>query len=86
MARPKTINFVRESKNLLKALPRHLQITQDSNHEVPNFSINWLCPASVKTDLTNNTGVLIVEEGAARVVKLALLTNYGPSGFFFSQY
>ena len=49
----------------------------------PSFRINCLCPGYVKTDLTLNTGVLSVEEGAASPVKLALLPNDGPSGLFF---
>ena len=52
----------------------------------PTFRINSLCPGSVKTDITYNAGFLPVEEGAARVMKLALLPNDGPSGSFFVQY
>ncbi|GMN67266.1 hypothetical protein TIFTF001_036332 [Ficus carica] len=51
------------------------------NH--PNFLINCLCPGFVKTDINFNTGYLTVEEGAASVVRLALLPNDGPSGLFF---
>lgn len=51
------------------------------NH--PNFLINCLCPGFVKTDINFNTGYLPVEEGAASVVRLALLPNDGPSGLFF---
>ncbi|BFG21904.1 hypothetical protein CerSpe_081780 [Prunus speciosa] len=52
----------------------------------PTFRINSLCPGSVKTDINYNAGVLPVEEGAARVMKLALLPDDGPSGSFFVQY
>ncbi|KAM1019290.1 hypothetical protein ACFX2C_040813 [Malus domestica] len=51
----------------------------------PDFRINCVCPGFVKTDINSNSGVLPVEEGAARVVKLAFLPNDGPSGSFFSQ-
>ncbi|ONI22975.1 hypothetical protein PRUPE_2G161600 [Prunus persica] len=49
----------------------------------PNFRINSVCPGYVKTDITFNTGILSVEEGAASVLKLALLPSDGPSGLFF---
>ncbi|GLT60682.1 hypothetical protein SLA2020_334380 [Shorea laevis] len=51
----------------------------------PSFCINCVCPGYVKTDLTYNTGVLTVEEGAQGPVRLALLPNGGPSGLFFSR-
>ncbi|XP_050157806.1 (+)-neomenthol dehydrogenase-like isoform X2 [Malus sylvestris] len=51
----------------------------------PDFRINCVCPGFVKTDINFNSGLLPVEEGASRVVKLAFLPNDGPSGFFFSQ-
>ena len=49
----------------------------------PSFLINSVCPGYVKTDINFNTGILTVEEGAASVVRLALLPNDGPSGLFF---
>jgi len=51
----------------------------------PNFCINCVCPGYVKTDMTNNNGILTVEEGAANPVRLALLPNGSPSGLFYSQ-
>jgi len=51
----------------------------------PNFCINCVCPGYVKTDMTTNTGMLTVEEGAANPVRLALLPNGSPSGLFYSQ-
>ena len=42
------------------------------------FCINCVCPGYTKTDLNYNTGILIVEEGAKSVVRLALLPNGGP--------
>ncbi|PON92025.1 Short-chain dehydrogenase/reductase [Trema orientale] len=49
----------------------------------PSFLINCVCPGFVKTDINFNTGILPVEEGAASLVRLALLPNDGPSGLFF---
>ncbi|WVZ05524.1 hypothetical protein V8G54_018870 [Vigna mungo] len=51
----------------------------------PNFCINCVCPGFVKTDINRNTGFLSVEEGAASVVRLALLPNGSPSGLFYSR-
>lgn len=51
----------------------------------PAISINSVCPGYVITDITANTGILTAEEGAASVVKLALLPNGGPSGRFYSR-
>ncbi|XP_020212465.1 (+)-neomenthol dehydrogenase-like isoform X1 [Cajanus cajan] len=49
----------------------------------PSFCINSVCPGYVKTDITANTGILTVEEGAASPVRLALLPNGSPSGLFY---
>ncbi|CAI8607223.1 unnamed protein product [Vicia faba] len=51
----------------------------------PTVSINSVCPGYVITDITANTGILTAEEGAASVVKLALLPNGSPSGQFYSR-
>lgn len=51
----------------------------------PTFCINCVCPGYVKTDINYNTGSLSVEEGAATPVKLALLPDGAPSGFFFQH-
>ncbi|KAG6725328.1 hypothetical protein I3842_02G027900 [Carya illinoinensis] len=51
----------------------------------PNFCINSVCPGFVKTDITNNTGILSAAEGASYFVRLALLPKGGPSGVFFRQ-
>ncbi|CAL0318351.1 unnamed protein product [Lupinus luteus] len=50
-----------------------------------NFCINCVCPGFVKTDINRNTGILSVENGAASVVRLALLPNGSPSGNFFAR-
>ncbi|XP_061340170.1 (+)-neomenthol dehydrogenase-like [Gastrolobium bilobum] len=49
----------------------------------PTMCINSACPGCVKTDITANTGFLTVEEGAASLVRLALLPNGAPSGLFY---
>ncbi|XP_062145646.1 (+)-neomenthol dehydrogenase-like isoform X2 [Alnus glutinosa] len=50
-----------------------------------NIAINAVSPGFVKTDLTRNTGVLTVEEGAKGPVMLALMSEGGPSGLFFDR-
>ncbi|XP_027348878.1 (+)-neomenthol dehydrogenase-like [Abrus precatorius] len=50
-----------------------------------NMCINCVCPGFVKTDINRNTGILSVHQGAASVVKLALLPNGSLSGLFFSR-
>ncbi|XP_057435596.1 (+)-neomenthol dehydrogenase-like [Lotus japonicus] len=49
-----------------------------------NMCSNCVCPGFVKTDINKNTGILSIDQGAANVVRLALLP-YGssPSGHFF---
>lgn len=49
----------------------------------PNMCINCVCPGFVKTDINKNTGMLPVDQGAASVVRLALLPDGSPSGLFF---
>ncbi|KAJ1426870.1 Short-chain dehydrogenase/reductase SDR [Sesbania bispinosa] len=50
----------------------------------PNFYINCVCPGYVKTEINRNSGILTVEQGAASVVRLALLPDgSSPSGLFY---
>ncbi|ONK57076.1 uncharacterized protein A4U43_C10F16360 [Asparagus officinalis] len=52
----------------------------------PTHRINCVCPGSVKTDITFNTGILPVEEGAKGLLMLALLPADGsPTGLFYEQ-
>jgi (+)-neomenthol dehydrogenase len=51
----------------------------------PTLCINSICPGYVITDITGNTGLLTAEEGAASVVKLALLPNGSASGQFYHR-
>ncbi|CAK9177091.1 unnamed protein product [Ilex paraguariensis] len=66
------------SKAALNAYTRILAKTY------PNIVINAVHPGYVKTEINCNTGILTVEEGAKGPVKLALMTNGGPSGLYFS--
>ncbi|XP_004510837.1 (+)-neomenthol dehydrogenase-like [Cicer arietinum] len=51
----------------------------------PTLCINSICPGYVITDITANTGMLTAEEGAASIVKLALLPNGILSGQFYKR-
>ncbi|KAL9688937.1 hypothetical protein QQ045_033364 [Rhodiola kirilowii] len=51
----------------------------------PYVCINSVCPGNVKTDLNLNNGNLSVEDGAARVLKLAMLPKGAKSGYFFRR-
>lgn len=51
----------------------------------PKFRINAVCPGYVKTDINHHTGHLTIEEGAASLVRLAMLPNDGHTGLFFAQ-
>ncbi|KAI5421649.1 (+)-neomenthol dehydrogenase [Lathyrus oleraceus] len=74
---PKTLGAYIISKAAMNAYTRIL------SKNSPALCINSVCPGYVVTDITANTGLLSVEEGAASVVRLALLPNGSPSGFFF---
>ncbi|KAB2609982.1 (+)-neomenthol dehydrogenase-like [Pyrus ussuriensis x Pyrus communis] len=54
-------------------------------NKYPNMCINCVHPGFVNTDLNWHTGTMTVEEGAAGLVKLALLPRGGPSGCYFDQ-
>ncbi|RVX20369.1 Salutaridine reductase [Vitis vinifera] len=64
------------------AVNAHTRIVAKSN---PSLLINCVCPGSVKTDMTCNTGVVTVDVGAKGPVMLALLPEGGPSGLFFQK-
>ncbi|KAK4418667.1 (-)-isopiperitenone reductase [Sesamum alatum] len=49
----------------------------------PSFCINCVCPGFAGTDITYNLGPLSASEAAESPVKLALLPDGGPSGFYF---
>ncbi|XP_020413928.1 (+)-neomenthol dehydrogenase-like isoform X2 [Prunus persica] len=52
-------------------------------NKYPNFYINCVSPGFVKTDISYNTGILTIEEGAESLVRLAILPNGGPTGLYF---
>ncbi|KAF6149007.1 hypothetical protein GIB67_009626 [Kingdonia uniflora] len=51
----------------------------------PTFCVNSVTPGFVKTDMSASIGVLSVEEGADNPVRIALMPDGGPSGFFFAR-
>ncbi|XP_021904425.1 (+)-neomenthol dehydrogenase-like [Carica papaya] len=57
--------------------------TRILSKKYPSFCVNSVCPGFVKTDISNNIGILSPKEGAESPVKLALLSDGGPSGLFF---
>ncbi|KAF7809647.1 carbonyl reductase [Senna tora] len=66
---PKMLAAYRVSKAAMNAYTRILAI------KYPKICINSVCPGYVKTDITANTGILTAEEGASKIVRLALLPN-----------
>uniref|UniRef100_A0A0D9W7I3 Uncharacterized protein n=1 Tax=Leersia perrieri TaxID=77586 RepID=A0A0D9W7I3_9ORYZ len=51
----------------------------------PELRVNCVHPGYVKTELTRNSGLLTPEEGANRVVAVALLPAGGTTGAFFDD-
>ncbi|XP_019182290.1 PREDICTED: (+)-neomenthol dehydrogenase-like [Ipomoea nil] len=54
-------------------------------HKYPCLQVNCVNPGYVKTDLTYNSGLITVEEGAQSIVRVALQPEDGPSGVFFDR-
>lgn len=50
------------------------------------IKVNAVEPGHVRTDLNGNSGILTPEEGAATVIKMALLGLDGPTGGFFGSH
>ncbi|XP_066347827.1 (+)-neomenthol dehydrogenase-like [Miscanthus floridulus] len=50
----------------------------------PELRVNCAHPGYVKTDMARQTGLLTPAEGAANLVKVALLPEGGPTGAFFA--
>ncbi|KAK6162392.1 hypothetical protein DH2020_002233 [Rehmannia glutinosa] len=59
--------------------------TRCTAKKYPSFCINSVCPGFARTDITCNLGPLSAAEAAESPVKLAMLPNGGPSGFFFNR-
>ncbi|KAK4418668.1 (-)-isopiperitenone reductase [Sesamum alatum] len=74
---PTQIAAYKVSKAALNAYARIMA------RKYPSFCINCVCPGSVRTDITCNLGQSSASEAAESPVKLALLPDGGPSGFFF---
>ncbi|OEL16908.1 Short-chain dehydrogenase/reductase 2b [Dichanthelium oligosanthes] len=51
----------------------------------PSLRVNCVHPGFVRTDMTVNFGLLTPEEGASRVVAVALLPAGGPTGAYFQD-
>ncbi|CAN6286427.1 unnamed protein product [Urochloa humidicola] len=51
----------------------------------PSLRVNCVQPGFVRTDMTVNFGLLPPEEGAARVVAVAMLPAGGPTGAYFQD-
>nr|POE56962.1 (+)-neomenthol dehydrogenase [Quercus suber] len=63
---PAYASAYRVSKAVLNAYTRILA------KKYPSFCINCVCPGYVKTDVNYNCGILVVEEGTERILRLAL--------------
>jgi (+)-neomenthol dehydrogenase len=50
----------------------------------PGLRVNCAHPGYVSTDMTVHTGPLTPEQGAANVVKVALMPEGGPTGAYFA--
>lgn len=55
-------------------------------YELKNFRVNAVNPGYTATDFNNNQGYKTVEEGAAPIVKYAMIDQDGPTAGYFSDY
>lgn len=55
-------------------------------YELKNFKVNAVNPGYTATDFNNNQGYKTAEEGAAPIVKYAMIDKDGPTGGYFSDY
>ncbi|MES2266654.1 MAG: SDR family oxidoreductase [Bacteroidota bacterium] len=55
-------------------------------YELKNFRVNAVNPGYTKTDFNNNMGYKTVEDGAAPIVKYAMIDKDGPTAGYFSDY
>ncbi|KAL2233922.1 UNVERIFIED_CONTAM: (-)-isopiperitenone reductase [Sesamum indicum] len=76
---PSQIAAYKVSKAALNAYTRIMA------RKYPSFCINCVCPGFARTDITCNLGPLSASEAAESPVKLALLPDGGPSGFYFNR-
>jgi len=79
-----TVNFLdyTSSKVALNA------VTVSFAKELEPFGIkvNAVEPGHVRTDINDNTGIATPDEGAATVLRMALIGNDGPTGGFFGSH
>ncbi|CAL5069071.1 unnamed protein product [Urochloa decumbens] len=75
---PIVISAYKMAKVALNAYSRMLARTH------PELRVNCVHPGYVDTDMTMHSGPLTPEEGAANVVKVALLPEGGPTGAYFA--
>ena len=70
------------SKSALNAYTVHLAYELRDT----NFKVNAVNPGYTATDFNNNTGYKTIAEGAAPIIKYAMIGADGPTGKFFSDY
>ncbi|CAL5015764.1 unnamed protein product [Urochloa decumbens] len=75
---PIVISAYKMAKVILNAYSRMLA------RRHPELRVNCVHPGYVDTDMTMHSGPLTPEEGAANVVKVALLPEGGPTGAYFA--
>ncbi|XP_076939995.1 short-chain dehydrogenase/reductase 1-like [Bidens hawaiensis] len=76
---PLTVSAYKVSKAVLNAYTRLLA------RKYKSILVNCVHPGYVMTDMTSQTGLVTVEQGAKGPVMAALLPDDGPSGVYFNQ-
>ncbi|KAJ0797273.1 putative (+)-neomenthol dehydrogenase [Helianthus annuus] len=76
---PLTVSAYKVSKAALNAYTRLMA------RKYKNILVNCVHPGYVITDMTYQTGIITVDEGAKGPVMVALLPDNGPSGVYFDQ-
>ncbi|XP_076960353.1 (+)-neomenthol dehydrogenase-like, partial [Bidens hawaiensis] len=76
---PLTLSSYKVSKAALNAYTRLMA------KKYENILVNCVHPGYVITDMTSQTGMITVEEGAKGPVMAALLPENGPSGVYFNE-
>ncbi|KAI3741534.1 hypothetical protein L1987_59208 [Smallanthus sonchifolius] len=76
---PLTVSAYKVSKAVLNAYTRLMA------RKYENILVNCVHPGYVITDMTSQTGLITMEEGAKSPVMAALLPDNGPSGVYFNK-
>ena len=71
--------------NASKAALNMLTVQLASELKDTPIKVNSADPGYTATDLNDHRGTQTVEEGAAEAVRLAILSDDGPTGGFFSS-